>query len=192
MHMLDRMRYVWPAAWRANELLHGVKVLPQQQQSTLMKISTPERHKRVVDSLDDNVEGTISTDVYRASQSYAEGSSAQAQSSFPLQLDIPPSEPQGFYPSYSRWNADNSLPALAGSLSTSVLPQQYSTGLVDERVQRTQDRSSRYPQYWSDYSAMGQMDTAYGMAVMGDMVTQPSSQTDPQMYVQDQYSLYSE
>ena len=193
MHILDRMRYVWPAAWRAKELLQGIKVIPQQTSSTL-KIDSPERHKRQAETLDEDEtsQNAMNTEVYRQPQTYPEGNSGQAQQAFPLQLEIPASDSQGFYPSYSRWNADNSLPSLAGSLSTSVLPQQYSTGLVDERVQRSQDRSGRYPQYWSDYSAMGQMDTTYGMPVMGDMVTQQTSQTDQQMYVQDPYSLYSE
>ena len=85
-------------------------------------------------------------------------------------------------------------PAGGPAALVSQLEKASIANLVDERVQRTQDRPSRYPQYWSDYSAMSQMDTTYGMPVMGDMVAAPPSaqQPDQPMYVQDQYSLYSE
>lgn len=192
MYILERMHYVWPAAWRANQLLSGSKMAPQS--TITLKATTPERHKRVAESLNEdsnaqNASGSVGSDVFRQPQGFTEGNSAQSHAGFPLQLDIQPTDSPAFYQPYSRWNADN----LSGTLSTSVLPQQYSTGLVDERVQRNQDRPSRYPQYWSDYSAMGQMDAAYGMPVMSDMVSQQPAQADQQMYVpQDQYSLYSE
>ena len=52
MHILERMHYVWPAAWRANELLQGVKVQPSQNVSP--KVSTPERSKRLAESMDED------------------------------------------------------------------------------------------------------------------------------------------
>lgn len=192
MHILERMHFVWPAAWRANELLQGVKVQPSQ--IVPPKIATPERTKRLAESMDEDQaaqNGTVNGDAFRQAQGFGENGAGASQSAFPLQLDIPAADSQSFYQSYPRWNAENPLPTLTSSLSTSVLPQQYSTGLVDDRVQRSQDRAGRYPQYWSDYSAMGQMDTSYSMPVMGDMVSPQSAQADQQMYVPDQYSLYN-
>lgn len=187
------MHYIWPAAWRANELLQGVKVQPPQNVSS--KVSTPERTKRLAESMDEDQatqNAPLNGDTYRQTQGFADNRSSSSQSTFPLQLDIPSTDSQSFYQSYPRWSAENPLPTLTSSLSTSVLPQQYSTGLVDDRVQRSQDRPSRYPQYWSDYSAMGQMDSSYSMPVMGDIASQQPTQADQQMYVPDQYSLYSE
>ena len=196
MNILERMHFIWPAAWRANQLLQGAKVLPQNHSAAILKVATPERHKRVAETLDEDSNGQASmgSEVYRQPQAYSQGSSSQSQTAFPLQLDLQSTEAPTFYQSYpTRWSSDNALPTLTSGLSTSVLPQpQYSTGLVDERVQRNPDRPSRYPQYWSDYSAMGQMDTAYDMPVIGEMVAQQPAQTDQQMYAQDQYSLYSE
>jgi len=75
----------------------------------------------------------------------------------------PPSVP---YP-YNRWPADNPSP-FPGTLSTSVLPQVYSTGLFDDRAvavngQRVSSSAldpnaqTRFPQYWNDYSTYSQL-----------------------------------
>ncbi|KAI0634003.1 fungal-specific transcription factor domain-containing protein [Trametes polyzona] len=126
----------------------------------------------------------------------------QPQQGYSLQMDMEQSGPSSYLPpaSYDRWAADtSSLSNFSGSLSTSVLPQQYSTGLVDERMSasalgRSAERqSTRYPQYWNDYSALGQMETTYGVPVMGEMVSPHggAQQGDQQsMYVQDQYSMF--
>lgn len=92
----------------------------------------------------------------------------------------PEPSPSSYLPPFDRWS-DAALPQFTANLSTSVLPQQYSTGLVDERMAAGMggsgarggpgggaDRASaRYPQYWNDYSTIGQMETAYGVAVPG-------------------------
>ena len=205
MYILERMHFIRPAAWRANQLLQGSRAVPHDFNTITLKAATPERHKRHAASMDDGMDGqdaSLSPEVtaYRAPagdfEEGAGGSGAgQGAAGFALPLELAGTDPQAFYPPYSRWGADGCLPpSLAGGLSTSVLPPRYSTGLVDERVQRSQDRPSRYPQYWSDYSAMGQMDATYGMPVMGDMVASQAAaqQPDPPMYVQDQYPLYSE
>ncbi|THH02019.1 hypothetical protein EW026_g775 [Hermanssonia centrifuga] len=197
MDMLERMHRVWPSAWRANELLHGSKVLTQDR--NVITLPALERQKRVADTLrEDPADDSrlSSSQTFRQPQVYPEaGGSGQAQAAFPLDLSIHPAESPSYYQSYTtRWTPDNTLPSLSASLSTSVLPQQYSTGIVDERIQRNHDRpSQRYPQYWSDYSALGQIDTAYGMPVMGDMVPQHNGtpQNDQSMYVPDQYSLFN-
>lgn len=186
------MQRVWPSAWRANELLHGTKVLSHSESSE----SSPERTKRAAEpSEEDTIHetGPLNGQVYRHAQVFPETANSNVQPTYPLSLDLPPSGSPTFFQSYPRWAPDNALPAIGANLSTSVLPQQYSTGLVDERVQRNSERQSRYPQYWSDYTALGQMDTTYGMPVIGDLVPQHSSnaQGEQQLYVADQYSLYS-
>lgn len=84
-----------------------------------------------------------------------------------------------------------------GSLSTSVLPQQFSTGFVDERSHRGQDRApQRFPQYWNDYSALGQMDAAYPVSP-ADMVPPNPGPPHPRgtqqgvVYPQDQFLVFS-
>lgn len=186
MYILERMHFIWPAAWRANQLLQGAKVVPETHNATPSKVVTPERHKRAADEDMNGQDSPMNAEVYRQPQSYPQGSSGQPEAPFSLQIGLQATEPPAFYGTYPpRWNQENAL-------TTSVLQPQYSTGLVDERAQRNPDRASRYPQYWNDYSAMGQMDSAYDMPVMGDMVTQQPGQTDQPMYAQDQYPLYSE
>lgn len=153
--------------------------------------------------------------VSNASQAPGQGQSSHgppppshAQQNYSLSLDMP--QGSGSYiqqPSYDRWAADSSaLSNFPATISTSVLPQTYSTGLVDERMGsglgRGSDRQSqRYPQYWNDYSALGQMEANYSMPVnMGDMVSHhhtgahhPTAPGDHHghhqpMYVPDQYN----
>lgn len=191
--MLHRMQRVWPSAWRANELLHGTKVLSQDEASN----SSPERTKRMAESSEDElIRGarSLDTQLYRQPQTFEEIAASDAPPNYPLGLDLPSSSSSPFYQSYPRWAHDNTLPTMGGNLSTSVLPQQYSTGLVDERMQRNSERQGRFPQYWSDYSALGQMDTTYVMPVMSDLVSQhpTTGQGEQQIYVPDQFSLFSE
>lgn len=191
--MLHRMQRVWPSAWRANELLHGTKVLSHSEGNG----SSPERAKRAAEPEEEDTiqeASPIEGGIYRHPQAFSGAPSSSSQQTYPLALDLPSSgSPTFYHQPYSRWTHDNALPTLGGNLSTSVLPQQYSTGLVDERMQRNSERQSRYPQYWSDYSALGQMDSSYGIPVIGELVPQHSAaaQGEQQMYVPDQYSLYS-
>lgn len=191
MDILERMQRVWPSAWRANELLHGSKVLSHTELSG----SSPERVKRVAEPSEEDTmhHGRLSNgQIYRQPLTIPATSGPNPQA-YPLHLDMTPSESPTFYQSYTRWPHEGSMPGISGALSTSVLPQQYSTGLIDERMQRNPDRQSRYPQYWNDYSALGQMDTTYAMPVIEELVPQHSggAQAEQQMYVPDQFSLYN-
>lgn len=80
-----------------------------------------------------------------------------------------------YYPSsYDRWPGDGGLSTFPASLSTSVLPQQYSTGFVDDHRARAASADSgggasgsqRYPQYWSDYSSLGSLSTSFGVPML--------------------------
>ena len=174
---------------------------------------------------------TLSQEAYRAQSNYVVPSQPTSHSpqlpSPPHQHQPHPSQPQqqssylamdlhsnggaqaastGYMSaSYDRWAPDASaLTGFNGSISTSVLPQQYSTGLVDSGLERAggERTSARHPQYWNDYSALGQMETTYGVPVMGEMVSQHGSahphphphaqqQAHP-MYVSEQYSMFGE
>ncbi|TFK80053.1 hypothetical protein K466DRAFT_504549 [Polyporus arcularius HHB13444] len=146
----------------------------------------------------------------------------QQQHSYALSMDAMSqgSSSSGYLQSnYDRWptpSAESSLSSYGGgSLSTSVLPQQYSTGLVDSAgLGRSAERGSgghghghgqRFPAFWNDYSALGQMETTYGVPVMGEMgqaghahahaAGDHSAHAHPHhphgsMYVQDQYSMF--
>jgi len=77
-------------------------------------------------------------------------------------------------------------------LSTAVLPQLYSTGLVDENIriqsnfnqQTTNPSSRRYPSYY-DYSDFPPLGSVYQVSA------QPQSQAASQMYIPENYSIYN-
>ena len=193
------MQSIWPSAWRAYQLLQGSKVRPQELRPS---VSPPvsDRRKRSADHA--ALEQHLSDSIYRESQNYARPSpsTGQPQQGYSMGIDIPPTEPPAFFPQFERWgpdgNAVNNFPV--STLSTSVLPQQFSTGFVDERSQRNSDRAAqRFPQYWSDYSSLGQMDSAYSVPP-NEMVSSnpgPSPPRPPQqsvVYPQDQFLVFSE
>lgn len=187
--MLERMQRVWPSAWRAKELIHGSKV-----QALNDIVQSPERPKRTAESRPDDIpsENRHSNGAaYRpAPQVFTDESPTSSQLAYQLNMDTSHAEsPATYYPQYSRWTPDGTISSMNGNLSTSVLPQTYSTGLVDERIQRHPDRHGRYPQYWNDYSSLGQMDPTYAMPVINDLSDE--AQTGQPMYMPDQYSIYS-
>lgn len=225
MEVLQRMRVIWPSAWRALELLHGAKAQLERPTADAPPsrgpIPSPRNKRSAEEPIEEEVEevpersrSTVSQDsvVYRQPASYPVATSpgqsqgpashAPASQGYALPMDLPQGGPSSYMPpSYDRWAADTSaLSNFSGSLSTSVLPQQYSTGLVDERMgsslgRSAERQSARYPQYWNDYSALGQMETTYGVPVMGEMVSPHggAQQGDaPSMYVPDQYSMFGE
>lgn len=222
MDALHKMEIVWPSAGRALELLRGAKV--NLEEAELIKLANhPDRHKRSAeDILDDSFERnhlsnnanpdylSLRTHSYGAPNNYhavySDTGSMQQQQQQPPSAS-PSSNPNApyFANGYERWPSDNannlSYPA---TLSTSVLPQLYSTGIVDERaphvsshnrLQSTTDQHGhphRYPQYWNDYSTFPQLGTAYG--ALNDQIPMPQqhpSSSQPQIYLPEQYNIYS-
>ncbi|OCH85825.1 hypothetical protein OBBRIDRAFT_282612 [Obba rivulosa] len=199
MDVLKRMQNVWPSAWRALELLQGSKA---NQGPEFVMSGSSERKRQAEHSLDADDTNQPSRansgdQIYRQQQGFGTVSSpGTTQQGFNLSLNMPPVD-NSYLQSYDRWPSDGSMPNFGGNLSTSVLPQQYSTGLVDERagLSRASERQGqRYPQYWNDYSALGQIDaTTYNMPVMGDIVPQHTNTAQgdqPSLYVQDQYNMF--
>ncbi|KAH9941542.1 fungal-specific transcription factor domain-containing protein [Amylocystis lapponica] len=208
MDVLKRMQVLWPSAWRALELLYGAKPNMPQAELPKQRAIRPKRsaeHSLDQDDTDVGARLITSDQLYRQQHGFPDvagsssGSSpAQASHAFTMGLHLPAGDSSAYVPSYDRWSTEASLPNLSGSLSTSVLPQQYSTGLIDERIPHNLSRNperhgQRYPQYWSDYSVFGQMDTTYGVPVMGDLVSQHTGASHGDqsgMYVHDQYAMF--
>lgn len=123
------------------------------------------------------------------------------------------SQSQSQSSSYYPWPSDgSSYLSFPGTLSTSVLPQMYSTGLVDERrvgnslsstSHQGQSRlnvhgsgsgsyehagTGRYPQFWNDYTSFPQM----GMAYSQPHSQQQTPQQQDSSYMSGQYGgIYS-
>jgi hypothetical protein len=107
-----------------------------------------------------------------------------------------------FYVPASSWPSEPIGP-FSGSLSTSGLPQQYSTGFVDRLPPLSSASASasahaqqqpRYPQFWNDYSALSPLGMPYGS---GETQSRDSRQQPPlpppsaSLYpLQDQYSMF--
>ncbi|KAF9463229.1 fungal-specific transcription factor domain-containing protein [Collybia nuda] len=214
MDALRMMKIVWPSAARALELLRGSKVNLEES-----NISTPSNHsdrrKRSAEQpLNDTIDREHSPS-QGVPQTYIELRAPNYNPHYNTQgvyqttnIDVQSNTPSGssqapYMTSYDRWPSEhiNSY-TFTGPLSTSVLPQLYSTGLVDDRApsnnqrvlsQSDQDRSSqstRYPQFWNDYSAFPQLGTAYGS--YHEQAPVPQQQpTAPPIYMPENYHLYS-
>ncbi|TFK53184.1 hypothetical protein OE88DRAFT_1657100 [Heliocybe sulcata] len=201
---LEKMEMVWPSAGRARELIHGSRAWSSDAAHPRPEYSSYLRHKRPHDDGESVEHGhlpVLESSLRRSSYSPSSGHG------YPLSgVDMPPSD----IPSYFPWAGDSAL-SFSGSLSTSVLPQQYSTGLVDERTPASMSRgqhpegavNGRYPQFWNDYSTLGQLgSTSYGVPVLPEIAQPqqhhqqhhtPSSshgQHSP-MYLHDHYHMFN-
>lgn len=163
VEVLEGMEIIWPSAGRARDLLQGAKVDFEPSQ----KSETPpiERYKRTAEQpLDDTVmEGATSrsgaenfhlrTSNYHSDQGPTAVFSQTGHVDVPYGVTPTTQTSPPFYPAYPRsWQGEhpsqNPYP-----VSTSALPQMYSTGLpVDRRSSSAHGAEHRYPQYWNDYS----------------------------------------
>jgi len=207
MDVLQRMSITWPSAGRAWELLYGSKANLQNSLSSLSTTHVVRSQKRTADHfLDDEVslyqvELPTTTQGERPEALHGPPHSEQAST-------LGTSEHQNFYPLCDRWPEEGSLNEFAGNLSTSVLPQQYSTGFFDRGVVRGQNTSSvpgvgigpqqesqvgrrGFSRYWSDYSALSELDAPFASSVEHE--SQQHQQPHPQTYpISGPYSLYGE
>ncbi|KAH9992334.1 fungal-specific transcription factor domain-containing protein [Russula vinacea] len=202
MDMLQRMSTAWPSAGRAWELLYGSKA---NLQNSVFSVSGPDvvrTQKRTADHFLDDDASLYQVDL----QSMAPGEQPE-----PVHGQPPPEQEstlgtsQNFYSFSDRWPGEGCPAEFAGSLSTSVLPQQYSTGFFDRTVVRGSNASSPggvgvgpqqelpasrrgYPRYWSDYSALSQLAPfANSLEPESQQHQQPHSQTYP---ISGQYALW--
>jgi len=249
MEALEDMELVWPSAARALELLRECSPLslfsgqPRPRASpTLVRqkrsaehltesngngyerspsghgLSLPRGENPIVPSQAPYAQawrsgqyGTSNTEARAATHSQDEFSQAGGISS---------GQSSPFFP----WTGDGaSTPYVPypGTLSTSVLPQTYSTGLIsDGRREPPQSVTSsshhapsrvtghpsegeqgyepvgatRYPQYWNDYSSFGQIGMVYGTPQEGRHPAQAPHPPQVGMYLNEPYgpSIYGE
>jgi hypothetical protein len=203
MDVLQRMSVPWPSAGRAWELLYGCKANLLSSVDSLSMTDIVRTQKRTADHFLDEEATVYRVELQPAAQ---EEQSEAAHSHSQQQEDPSLVASQTFYPLYDRWPGEDSLNGFTASVSTSVLPQQYSTGFFDRVVVQhsninppasvdagsQQDLSVRrrsYPRYWSDFSALSQLGSPFSNSV--EQVTQQHQQTHSQMYpISGQYSPY--
>jgi hypothetical protein len=205
MDVLLRMSVTWPSAGRAWELLHGSKA---NAQNAVCSLPTTDNNpikaqKRTADHfLNDD------PSIYHVGlQSVTRGEGLDVMHDELRQQEPALSGSQNFFPLYDRWAGEGNINSFSGSLSTSVLPQQYSTGFVDRGPVRTSNTNPTtgvgissqqdsplgrrgYPRFWSDYSALSQLGAPFANSVdlENQQHEQPQSQTYP---ISSQYSLYA-
>lgn len=220
MEVLKKMEIVWPSAGRALEILAGSKF--NLQESELVKLANhPDRHKRSAEQdLDTEDVGTYQHEDLPSGaadylglrpQGYETSRYENGQEDLPNGVDLPSDLPftdnnsVPYLSSYERWTADGAVAQpFSGPLSTSVLPQLYSTGLVDERAipgirvysnTGGYEPGRRYPQYWNDCTTFPQLGTAYGsMQGHFDQEIQPDSSqasvSPSPMFLPQPYNMY--
>ncbi|PFH48929.1 hypothetical protein AMATHDRAFT_195711 [Amanita thiersii Skay4041] len=244
MEALHQMKVIWPSAGRALELLTGAKMSPKEGEITLsMSSSSQERLKRPASHLIEDTSSSynerslapLGMDYSAIRQQQQQQQQQQPQHtphasqatphrhdphvSYANPQDVYASSSLDNYSTYERWVPPNGsfTAPFSGPLSTSVLPQLYSTGLVDDRLSPaaghrvsshadqsgdgTATHSHRYPQYWNDYSTYSQLGSAYsGLHQQQQQQQQQqaaihptnvSPQQQQQMYMQEQYNIYS-
>lgn len=218
MDSLEMIEIVWPSAGRALELLRGAKVNLHGSAYSSQIVSRPKRSAEHPLDDSDQLHGRffnppsseessstrpngLGNYIYPTAHVYVPHAPNPAQSSHP-----PPIGPLSAPSSANyRWqsedfhqhsNFNNNAP-----LSTSVLPQLYSTGFGDDRAhipngrQQSQTEhnvpahAQRYPQYWNDYSTFPQLGQTYsGINESGNA---PAMSSQDPMYLPEQYGIYS-
>lgn len=213
MDALQMMATIWPSAQRALQLLRGAKVnlkaLDYQAQSPSLLRSKRSAENALNDSANRRYipnqrpgpppnyvapsaprPEVPSNYLYPTIESYVQ----------PTPNNPPPdaSPVTATSPVNYRWHSEDfqAFHSSSTPLSTSVLPQVYSTGFGEDRAHPTHQRTNshaeyhaptmhnRYPQYWNDYSTFPQL----GQAYTGLPETHPTSthlQMDSRLYPED-------
>ncbi|KAG2057972.1 hypothetical protein BDR06DRAFT_951074 [Suillus hirtellus] len=236
MDALQDMEVVWPSAARANELLRGSNVManPSNSSQACLSFTSRDRQKRTAEHSIDSEDAyershlqvlpsSSSSNVPGSGQGYANtwrstqfsGTSHDVghsqESGAGRHADFAGAPISTSQSSYYPWTSDgSSYLSFPSTLSTSVLPQMYSTGLVDSRRAGNSQSSAshqgqarlalhgggsgtytsdqpgmgRYPQFWNDYTSFPQMGMAYSQSH-----PQQQQQQQPQdpIYMSAQY-----
>jgi hypothetical protein len=219
------MQIVWPSAGRALDLFRGAKVDLCGDSSDLVPLTkspSDARHKRSAEQpLDDSFISHRSTHnhfdeihpVRQTNTQQLQQQQQQQQSNFSPRIQgfvnnnylatsaglptrLPTLTGPTMIPSSYAWQgAGMNTNDINTHLSTAVLPQLYSTGLVDENVriqsnfnqQPTNPSARRYPSYY-DYSNFPPLGSVYESVQVS---SQPQSQAASQMYIPENYSIYT-
>ena len=206
MDVLLRMSVAWPSAGRAWELLHGSKANIQNAVRSLPAANNNpiKAQKRTADHFLSDDPSIYHVDL----QSATRGEGLDVVHDQLQQPEPALSGSQNFFPLYDRWQGEGNINPFTGSLSTSVLPQQYSTGFVDRGPVRSSNTNPAtgvglssqqdsplgrrgYPRFWNDYSGLNQLGAPFANTVdqENQQHQQPHSQTYP---ISSQFSLYGE
>ncbi|KAF5313415.1 hypothetical protein D9611_008569 [Ephemerocybe angulata] len=222
MDALEMMATVWPSAQRALVLLRGAKVNLQASEYQAQSTSTIRPKRSAENNLNDSDSRRYFPAHLNGAPPYQSASTSRAEvPSNYLYPTIeaytqPPANHQPTHPSpiaptppttAYRWHTENlhSQPSFHTPntpLSTSVLPQVYSTGFGEERPHPTHHRThsytdhhpqhvARYPQYWNDYSTFPQLGPAY-TGIPDNHTTAPHPQLNSQAYTQEHYNIYGQ
>ena len=205
MDVLRRMSIAWPSAGRAWELLYGSKANLRLSAGPLSMTDVVRTHKRSADHFLNDEASLYQVELNSTTQ---EGRSDTVHGQPHPEQESTLGSSQIFYPLCDRWPGEGSLNDFTGSISTSVLPQQYSTGFFDRGVVRGSNANSAagvgvssqqespvgrrgYPRYWGDYPALSELGAPFASSVehASQQHQQPHSQTYP---ISGQYSLYGE
>ncbi|KAF9012001.1 fungal-specific transcription factor domain-containing protein [Cyathus striatus] len=194
MEALRKMEVVWPSAGRALELLRGAKVNLEGSDLTLLTSST-DRHKRPAEqSLDDSFNRSHTME--SGSVNYAPMRSSHVASGYAT-ADVYSPDGYNHHPQHA------SIPTISASSyrwpSDTIHSQAFNGSLSTNRTHSQQDQqshsgssSSRYPQYWNDYSTFPQLGNAYSGLHDQTSLSQHQQQTASQIYVSDQqYNVYN-
>jgi hypothetical protein len=228
MRTLYAMQIVWPSAGRALDLFSGAKVDPSKDTSDLAPLTNPPssvRPKRSAEhSLDDSFISHRPTNnnhfdnMHPVARSNTQQQHQQQQSIFTSGIrgfttgdniylatstSLPSlTDPNMISSSYA-WQGGGINTGINTHLSTAMLPQLCSTGLMDEsglhasRIQSsnfnnqlTNPSSRRYPQAYYDYSNFPpSLGSVYDIPEPIQVSSQPQSQVS-QMYIPENYSNY--
>lgn len=226
MDVLHLMEVVWPSACRALELLCGSKDNGGTSNISVPTSATARCKRSAEQVLNDNDTFHRTTSDHSMDQNYvqlrapypSQYNSFAAYTTTGQEIHPHPSPQPGQNPnmssSYDRWTSETSNNphsfGFSGTLSTSVLPQLYSTGLVDDRGSghrtahpshpeqlRSSHHTGRYQQYWNDFSAFPQLGTYGGYHEPSPVSHQQQPQhqgysASTQTYIPGPYNTYSE
>lgn len=160
MGILEMMETVWPSAGRALELLRGSSVHLNGINLASLTNGSVRRKRSAQYSLDESEERLAHPTSLSYSSVYLDQSERYPD----------PSQPQQAGMSFAIPYWTNAAP-FSNPMSTSALPQVYSTGLVDD--QRSMYGNTSMPQgniqggrfsnptYWNDYSTYSQLGIPY-------------------------------
>ncbi|KAK0469332.1 fungal-specific transcription factor domain-containing protein [Desarmillaria tabescens] len=200
MEVLKAMAVLWPSAGRAHELLRGAEVNFGHQIRSAEPLKPVDRYKRPAEgSLDDRSVGMQTYTNMRPSNNYT-ASNLHPPQAFPANgtTDVQYTQSSSYYSNYDRpWASEHSSQHVPypGPLSTSALPQVYSTGLADGRpslnrtVSHGMEHHPRYPQYWNDYSTYSPLDHGVEYPQTG-AVHEPQNPLT-HLFMPEQYNVYN-
>ncbi|KAF9269506.1 hypothetical protein L218DRAFT_953120 [Marasmius fiardii PR-910] len=215
MDILYAMEIVWPSASCALELLKGSKINWTQGCPTPPSADSLDRRKRPYVKISETEPQPLYPD-YPPSETYSRNNHHTQNYHHPSAPAPLPSSGSSTIATYyheteHRWAPNNHFDNVhyVGSLTTSALPQSYSTGLTDDCPMVDEPRSGQHssmsqhshspggprysPEYWNDYSAYPQItDNSYNHVHQSQHSAVQHHSTSSQMFLHQPYSNYSD